>query len=256
MFTGKTWMTCWRNSMHTSRNNENSAQGGETYRAGCPSLGARLLAAAGLVRSGRVVADIGCDHGKLAVYLGLQSRVPRVIAADVRPMPLARAKGLVKQNACEHKVECRLGDGLACLAQGEATEIIIAGMSGQTIQEIMESCPWAAAQENHFILIPTTRHTQLRKWLYEAGYVIQQEVPVYENRKYYTVLSARYTGQRKEQTPLFCTIGLMQQNDSPQAKGYITCRLRHLQKKARASLPEEERAALEKLTQEVAACLE
>ncbi len=208
------------------------------------------------MRPGHTVADIGCDHGKLAVYLGLQSAIPRVIAADVRPMPLARAKGLVQQNAIGHKVECRLGDGLACLAEGEATEIIIAGMSGQTIQQIMERCPWAAAEGNHFILIPTTRHTQLRKWLYQAGYALQREVPVYENGRYYTVMSVQFTGEKREQSLLFCTLGLLAKDSTPAAQGYITCRLQHLQKQAKANLTDEERIQLEKLTQEVAACLE
>lgn len=242
--------------MHTCKNNNPFPHGGETYRAGCPSLGARLLAAAALVRPGHVVADIGCDHGKLAVYLGLQPQVPKVIAADVRPMPLARARGLVQQNDCAHKVECRLGDGLSCLAPGEAREIIIAGMSGQTIGQIMEACPWAAEEQNHFILVPTTRHTQLRKWLYQQGYSLQQEVAVEENGRFYTVFLVGYTGKREEKSSLFCTVGLLQQNQSPAAKGYIACRLAHLQKMTRASLPEQEQRELEQLINEVKACLD
>ncbi|MEG1641196.1 MAG: SAM-dependent methyltransferase, partial [Ruthenibacterium sp.] len=34
-----------------------------------PQLDARLAAAAAYVRRGCRVADIGCDHGKLSVYL-------------------------------------------------------------------------------------------------------------------------------------------------------------------------------------------
>lgn len=240
--------------MPISKSKTPSAQAGETYRAGCPSLGARLLAAASLVRPGSVVADIGCDHGKLAVYLALKQDA-QVIAVDVRPLPLARAKGLVRQNNLQTRVDCRLGNGLEALRPGEAADIVIAGMSGQTMIEILEACPWANSPEMHFILVPTTRHYQLRQWLCQRGYKILQELPVEENGRYYTVLSVGWSGDGFEPSALFCTVGLLENMQCPAAAGYKKRRLEHLRKKARASLSSQERAALEALTEEVEKCL-
>lgn len=71
-----------------------------------PALDARLLAAAAYVRRGALVADIGCDHGKLAVYLARTGAARRVVAADIRPAPLARARALVEKHRCGAAVEC------------------------------------------------------------------------------------------------------------------------------------------------------
>ena len=122
----------------------NNLKGGERYRAGLPTLGARLLAAANAVRPGRPAADIGCDHGKLAVWLALRGISPRVIAVDSRPLPLAKARALAAQTGCADVVACRLGDGLAALAPGEAQEIIIAGLSGETIIALLDACAGGA----------------------------------------------------------------------------------------------------------------
>ena len=57
-----------------------------------PTLDARLAAAAELVRPGEPVADIGCDHGKLTAVLAASGKYPKVIGADLRPGPLAKAE--------------------------------------------------------------------------------------------------------------------------------------------------------------------
>ena len=101
-----------------------------------PALDARLLAAAAYVRRGALVADIGCDHGKLAVYLARTGAARRVVAADIRPAPLARARALVEKHRCGAAVECRLGDGLHVLSPDEADDIVIAGVSGVTAAEM------------------------------------------------------------------------------------------------------------------------
>lgn len=228
---------------------------GECYRAGCPKLGARLLAVVHLVGAGRSVADIGCDHGKLAVNLALSGKVPKVIAVDRRPMPLARAKGLVRQTACAELVDCRLGDGLSVLQPHEVQEIVIAGMSGETMVHILQSSPWVQSNEYHLILVPTTQHGFLRHWLGTNGFAIEQEVPVEEKGRYYTVLSVGYSGEKKVPTPIFCALGRVAEVESASAEGYIRKRLAHLQKKAKADLTKQESEALQALIKEVSKCL-
>lgn len=93
-----------------------------------PALDARLLAAAAYVRRGALAADIGCDHGKLAVYLARTGTARHVVAVDIRPAPLARAQVLVEKHGCSAGVECRLGDGLCALKPCEADDIVIAGI--------------------------------------------------------------------------------------------------------------------------------
>ena len=108
-----------------------------------PQLDARLSAAAGYVRPGHVAADIGCDHGKLTVDLLVSGRCPKVIAADLRPIPLSKAQENCRKAGCADRAELRLGNGLEVLQPGEATDIVIAGMGAETIIEILQAAPWA-----------------------------------------------------------------------------------------------------------------
>lgn len=84
-----------------------------------PTLDARLTAAAELVLPGRPVADIGCDHGKLTAVLAASGNYPKVIGADLRPGPLAKAKQTLEHAGCEDRAELRLGDGLSVLSAGK-----------------------------------------------------------------------------------------------------------------------------------------
>lgn len=216
--------------------------------------GARLLAAAALVEPGKTVADIGCDHGKLAVWLARQYGA-RVIAVDSRPLPLSRAQALAVRTGMAHLVECRLGDGLAPLAPGEAQEIVIAGLSGETVAEILAAAPWVRQEDVHLVLLPSTRAPQLRRWLCREGFSLLREVPVEDAGRFYTVLSARYTGEVTQPDALFCEAGLLAEMDDPAARGVLASRLRDLKKQALGPLPPAGRAELTTLMEELQRCL-
>ena len=91
-----------------------------------PTLDARLTAAAELVLPGKPVADIGCDHGKLTAVLAASGKYPRVIGADLRPGPLAKAEQTLEHAGCKDRVELRLGDGLSVLSAGEVGSFALA----------------------------------------------------------------------------------------------------------------------------------
>ena len=136
-----------------------------------PTLDARLAAAAELVRPGEPVADIGCDHGKLTAVLAASGRYPKVIGADLRPGPLAKAEQTLEHAGCKDRAELRLGDGLSVLTENEVGSIVLAGVSAQTTWEILEKAPWVfTARGPRIIMIPATRHDALRRWLWEHGF--------------------------------------------------------------------------------------
>ena len=89
-----------------------------------PTLDARLAAAAELVRPGEPVADIGCDHGKLTAVLAASGKYPKVIGADLRPGPLAKAEQTLEHAGCKDRAELRLGDGLSVLTENEVGSIV------------------------------------------------------------------------------------------------------------------------------------
>ena len=93
----------------------------------------RLRAIAGMVTKGNRLADVGCDHGYLSIWLVSEKTVPSAIAMDVRPGPLSRARENITRYGLEDYIETRLSDGLAKLEPGEGDTLVIAGMGGPLI---------------------------------------------------------------------------------------------------------------------------
>ena len=65
------------------------------------------------------IADIGTDHGYLAVELIVRGKAKRVIAGDVHKGPLESAKSYVTSQGLSNVIDCRLGDGLQVTKKGE-----------------------------------------------------------------------------------------------------------------------------------------
>ena len=184
-----------------------------------PTLDARLTAVAALVREGEPVADIGCDHGKLTAVLAASGKYPKVIGADLRPGPLAKAKQTLEHADCQDRAELRLGDGLSVLSPGEVGTIVLAGVSAQTTWEILEKAPWVfTAGGPRLVLIPATRHSDLRRWLWEHGFALAADRPVQAAGRWYAVMAAEYTGEVR--TPSFAECLFGKTADWPEGAGY------------------------------------
>lgn len=184
-----------------------------------PTLDARLSAAAALVREGQPVADIGCDHGKLTAVLAASGRFPKVIGADLRPGPLAKAEQTLKNAGCADRAELRLGDGLSVLQEGEVGTIVLAGVSAQTTWEILEKAPWVFRPNGpRVVMVPATRHSELRRWLWEHGFALVADRPVQAAGRWYAVMAAEYTGE--VYTPDFRECLLGRTGEWPEGAGY------------------------------------
>ena len=74
-------------------------------------LSKRMKCLTDMVSPGKVMADIGCDHGLVSVYLAANGISPRVIAMDVAEGPLKAAEKNVAEAGMSDKIELRLSDG-------------------------------------------------------------------------------------------------------------------------------------------------
>ena len=72
-------------------------------------LSKRLLACAKFVSPGDRVADIGCDHGYLGIYLLLQGIASSMIEGDVNPGPLDAARRNLHRDRCPNKSPAKAG---------------------------------------------------------------------------------------------------------------------------------------------------
>ena len=175
------------------------------HTSNLPQLDARLSAAFAYVRPGHAAADIGCDHGKLSAALAGSGRCPLVLACDLRPDPLNKARRRCAPYG--ERVQCRLGSGLSVVQPGEVDDIVIAGMGAETIMEILEAAPWVFDPRYNLVLVPATKHSVLRCWLARRGFAMVGETLCQAAGRWYAVMNARYAGTEHEPEGLECLCG-------------------------------------------------
>ncbi len=169
-------------------------------------LSQRLETIAALVPKGARACDIGCDHGYLAIYLAINDIAKTVIAADLNEGPLERAKQNIKKLGCDN-LQLRLCNGLSGIEKNEVDTIIIAGMGGNVISDIINDCDWSKSNDLTFILQPTTSGEVLREFLCKNGFEIMSETVVNENQKLYSVLVVKFTNHNNSFCDGFYYIG-------------------------------------------------
>ena len=87
----------------------------------------------------RSVADIGCDHGYTSILLAKAGKAEKIIACDIGQAPLESAKKNILREGLTDRIECRLGDGLEPIKSFEAESVLISGMGGPLMTEILEN---------------------------------------------------------------------------------------------------------------------
>lgn len=151
-------------------------------------LSNRMLAIAGMVSPGYSVADVGCDHGYLPIWLVSQKISPRAIAMDIGDGPLERARDNITQQGLLEYIETRKSDGTAALLPGECESLIIAGMGGPLMERILMARWEVTRSFKEIILEPQSDVGHMRMFLADHGYCITHENMIYEDGKFYPVM--------------------------------------------------------------------
>lgn len=154
-------------------------------------LSKRLQAVADMINQGHRVADIGCDHAYTAIYLIRNKISPYVVAMDINQGPLDIAKKNIDKYNLADSISTRKSDGLQKLRPGEVETIVIAGMGGRLIHQILVSKMDVVSSAKHLVLQPQSEIPFLRKALMELGYLIINEIMVEEDGKYYFIMKLR-----------------------------------------------------------------
>jgi tRNA (adenine22-N1)-methyltransferase len=160
-------------------------------------LKGRLKLIADKVPECNVVADIGTDHAYLPIYLIQQNICKKAIASDVKTGPVEVANKNISLYKMKDKIETRLGSGLETIESGEADTVIVAGMGGTLITELLETERKKACKVSSLVLQPMNDLDIVRKWLYDHKFCIFDEELVAEGSKIYCVIAAKYDGMNK-----------------------------------------------------------
>ncbi len=205
-----------------------------------PNLNPRLFKIASLLEPCRCLADIGTDHGYIPIYALSKGICKKAIASDINPGPLARAKEHAKQTNLTDKLDLRLGGGLSTLKEGEADTIVIAGMGGLLIAEILDNSPEIVKGASTLILQPMTAQTELREYLSKGGYTLEKEYLVNEDEKIYNIFKVT-VGGKTHYTPKELLLGKNVEADAD----LVRLHFEKIERKLRIRLEGLENSALE-----------
>ena len=171
---------------------ENTVSGSaeELENADYQKLSERMRALFHLVPEGKTICDAGTDHGFLPIALVSTGRVPKALAMDLREGPLANAREHVWEAGLENDIQLRLSDGFASLKKNEAETAIVSGMGGALMQHILEdTLPDPVSMGIHYLILqPQSEVADLRRYLLDKGYRIEEEDMVFEEGKYYPMM--------------------------------------------------------------------
>ena len=184
----------------------------------------RLKTIANLISNGTGVIDVGTDHGYLPIYLRKNGYTGNLIASDINREPLSVARENAFSYGC-NDIDFRLADGLDSCIPDEVDTIVISGLGGDIICDIIDRAEWTMDSNYHIVAQAMTKAEILRFWLVNNGYCIESEHPVLDRGREYSVLSIRYNGKNQKYSDAELFSG---KNPS---KGYINKMIRMLSKK-------------------------
>ena len=152
------------------------------------SLTPRLQAIADFVAPGARIADVGTDHAYIPIYLIRNKKIEYAMASDINQGPIKKAEKNLERYGIQNKVRLCTADGTEGIKPWEVDTLIVAGMGGELIAQILlKNIPHGIQR---MILQPMDNAHEVRSALCEVGYVISKEKLVREKNKIYQIICA------------------------------------------------------------------
>ena len=170
-------------------------------------LSSRLKAICNMVDHCNCTADIGTAHGYIPIYLVKNNICNRAIASDINKGPIRKAEINIRNEDLQNKIECRLGSGLNTINIGEVQEIIIAGMGGNLIRDIINENINIFKSVNTLILQPIQNPEVLREYIYKMGFTIVDEELCIDENIFYEIIKVKYAKNKNNIDTIFYEVG-------------------------------------------------
>lgn len=162
-------------------------------------ISSRLRFISSLISPVEVIADIGSDHGYIPADLLKNDIAKKIIATDISAPSVQKAIDLMEKLNLSEKSDFRVGNGLEVLNVDEADTVIIAGMGGKLIFEILQN-----GYKNKFkekiptlVLQPVQQVGDLRYFLIKNDFDILDEHIFVDQGKVYQVMISRKINSEK-----------------------------------------------------------
>lgn len=136
--------------------------------------------------SGDIIADVGCDHGKLTKELLDKNKINFAYISDISSASLQKAIDLLSSYPTKFQAICC--DGLLGYKDAKIDECIIAGMGGYEIMKIIDNSP---INIDTFILAPQHDIIELKKYLNNHNFDIDFDIIILDKGKFYNIIKCR-----------------------------------------------------------------
>ncbi len=170
-------------------------------------LSIRLKCVANFIKKDAVLLDVGTDHAFLPIWLIENGYIKRAVASDVCEGPVLCAKRNIEEKDLADKIEVRMANGLAEADIIKPDTVVIAGMGGNLISDILDASDYIRKSACRLVLQPMTKSYDLRKYLSENGFCIMAEDLCEDEGRIYQIIAAEYTGKKYELSDTELTLG-------------------------------------------------
>lgn len=149
----------------------------------------RLEAVLSILPKSKIFADIGSDHGKLAIEVAKKGLAEKIYATDISKSSVEKIKRIIEKEGQDLNIYPILSDGFSAFKEDFPDSCVIAGMGGRLIAKIIEKDLSLVKKMKLLVLQPNTNKDELRHFLHEKGFVIKEELTVMEDRRYYNIIA-------------------------------------------------------------------
>ena len=139
----------------------------------------RIEAIYSLIDINDKVVDVGCDQAKLSIMLAKRNQFS--IASDISENVINKAKSNIKSNL----IDLRVSNGLSNIKESEVDTLVLAGMGTHTILDILNN---TNIRFKKIITISNNYHDILRNKMNDLNYIVDKELIVKDNNKYYNLI--------------------------------------------------------------------
>ncbi|PKK38752.1 tRNA (adenine(22)-N(1))-methyltransferase [Clostridiaceae bacterium JG1575] len=197
-------------------------------------LSKRLEKIVELVPHCKSCADIGTDHGYVALALLERHKVRHMICTDINKKPLEKAISMADSYGLSERIEFRLGPGLTVLREGDASGIVAAGMGGELIKDMIQVSLDLVKTLDFLVLQPAQNPEVLRAYLYDKNFtILSEDLAQEDDGRFYEFFKVQFDGEIMgfSHKPMdFVLSPVLLQNKNPLMRAYITQRIEQMQK--------------------------
>lgn len=148
------------------------------------NLDKRLTAVLNEIKPCKILVDIGSDHGKVVVLARQKNLCEYAIATDISENSIKKASDLIAKVNID-RIETRVGNGTSVLKENEFDTVVIAGMGGYEIINILSK---SAVKFKKYILVPHKNADMLRLFLAKENLYPEKDYKIFCKNKFYDII--------------------------------------------------------------------